>query len=65
MLINKQDKQDIILRVVDSLYEKIANELEYELQEHENNTETDDAYIDLFNKMTVDIVKEMKKQLFV
>ena len=65
MLINKQDKQDIILRVVDSLYEKLANELEYELQEHENNTETDDAYIDLFNKMTVDIVKEMKKQLFV
>ena len=65
MLINKQDKQDIILRVVDSLYEKLANELEYQLQEHENNTETDDAYIDLFNKMTVDIVKEMKKQLFV
>lgn len=65
MLINKQDKQDIILRVVDSLYEKLANELEYELQEHENNTETDDAYIDLFDKMTIDIVKEMKKQLFV
>lgn len=65
MQINKQDKQDIILRVVDSLYEKLANELEYELQEHENNTETDDAYIDLFNKMTIDIVKEMKKQLFV
>ena len=65
MLINKKDKQDIILRVVDSLYEKLANELEYELQEHENNTETDDAYFDLFNKMTIDIVKEMKKQLFV
>ena len=65
MQINKQDKKDIILRVVDSLYEKLANELEYELQEHENNTETDDAYIDLFNKMTIDIVKEMKKQLFV
>lgn len=65
MQINKQDKQDIILRVVDSLYEKLANELEYELQEHENNTETDDAYIDLFDKMTIDIVKEMKKQLFV
>ena len=65
MQINKQDKQDIILRVVDSLYEKLANELEYELQEHENNTETDDAYIELFDKMTIDIVKEMKKQLFV
>ena len=65
MLINKKDKQDIILKVVDSLYEKLANELEYELQEHENNTETDDAYIDLFDKMTIDIVKEMKKQLFV
>ena len=65
MLINKQDKQDKILKVVDSLYEKLANELEYELQEHENNTETDDAYFDLFNKMTIDIVKEMKKQLFV
>ena len=65
MLINKQNKQDIILKVVDSLYEKLANELEYELQEHENNTETDDAYFDLFNKMTIDIVKEMKKQLFV
>ena len=65
MHLNKQDKQDIILRVVDSLYEKLANELEYELQEHENNTETDDAYIELFDKMTIDIVKEMKKQLFV
>tara|TARA_R100000278_G_scaffold85099_1_gene65056 strand:+ start:95 stop:292 length:198 start_codon:yes stop_codon:yes gene_type:complete len=65
MQINKQDKQDIISRVVDSLYEKLANELEYELQEHENNTETDDAYIDLFDEMTIDIVKEMKKQLFV
>jgi hypothetical protein len=65
MLINKQDKQDIILKVVDSLHEKLANELEYELQEHENNTETDDAYFDLFNKMTIDIIKEMKKQLFV
>ena len=65
MQINKQDKQDIILKVVDSLYEKLANELEYELQEHENNTETDDAYMLLFNEMTIDIVKEMKKQLFV
>jgi len=65
MQINKQDKQDIILKVVDSLYEKLANELEYELQEHENNTETDNAYFDLFNEMTIDIVKEMKKQLFV
>ena len=65
MQINKQDKQDITLRVVDSLYEKLANELEYELQEHENNTETDDAYMLLFNEMTIDIVKEMKKQLFV
>ena len=65
MHLEDKDKQDIILRVVDSLYEKLANELEYELQEHENNTETDDAYIDLFDKMTIDIVKEMKKQLFV
>ena len=65
MQINKQDKQDIILRVVDSLYEKLANELEYELQEHENNTETDDAYMLLFNEMTINIVHEMKKQLFV
>lgn len=65
MKINKQDKQDITLRVVDSLYEKLANELEYELQEHENNTETDDAYMLLFNEMTINIVHEMKKQLFV
>lgn len=65
MHLNKQDKQDITLRVVDSLYEKLANELEYELQEHENNTETDDAYMLLFNEMTINIVHEMKKQLFV
>jgi len=65
MHLNKKDKQDITLRVVDSLYEKLANELEYELQEHENNTETDDAYMLLFNEMTINIVHEMKKQLFV
>ena len=65
MHLNKKDKKDITLRVVDSLYEKLANELEYELQEHENNTETDDAYMLLFNEMTINIVHEMKKQLFV
>ena len=65
MHLEDKDKEDIILRVVDSLYEKLANELEYELQEHENNTETDDAYMLLFNEMTIDIVHEMKKQLFV
>lgn len=65
MHLDKKDREDIILRVVDSLYEKLANELEYELQEHENNTETDDAYINLFSKMTIEIVKEMKNQLFV
>lgn len=65
MHLEDKDKEDIILRVVDSLYEKLANELEYELQEHENNTETDNAYFDLFNKMTIEIVKEMKNQLSV
>lgn len=65
MHLEDKDREDIILRVVDSLYEKLANELEYELQEHENNTETDNAYFDLFNKMTIEIVKEMKNQLFV
>ena len=64
MKITNEEKDEITMRVVDSLYEKLANELEYELQEHESFPETNDAYFDLFNEMTVKIVKYMKSELF-
>ena len=57
MKITNEEKDEITVRVVDSLYEKLANELEYELQEHENFPETNDAYMNLFNEMTIKIVK--------
>ena len=64
MKLTNEEKDEITWRVVDSLYEKLANELEYELQEHENFPETNDAYMDLFNEMTIKIVKYMRSELF-
>jgi len=74
MELTNEEKDEITWRVVDSLYEKLANELEYELQEHENFPETNDAYMNLpetndaymnlFNEMTVKIVKYMRSELF-
>ena len=64
MIITNEEKLKITWRVVDSLYEKLANELEYELEEHNDFTETNDAYFDLFNEMTVKIVKYMRSELF-
>ncbi len=62
MKLTNEEKLKITWRVVDSLYEKLANELEYELQENENFQETNDAYMDLFNEMTVKIVKYMRSE---
>ena len=64
MKLTNEEKLKITWRVVDSLYEKLANELEYELEEHNDFTETNDAYFDLFDEMTVKIVKYMKSELF-
>ena len=64
MKLTNEEKLKITWRVVDSLYEKLANELEYELQEHESFPETNDAYMDLFNEMTIKIVKYMRSELF-
>ena len=65
MKLNKEQKHDIVLEVVDSLYEKLANELDYHLMDHENFSETNDEFIKLFNNMTIQVVKEMNKQLYV
>ena len=64
MKLTNEEKDEITWRVVDSLYEKLANELEYELEEHNDFTETNDAYFDLFDEMTVKIVKYMRSELF-
>tara|TARA_R100001015_G_C4592686_1_gene148082 strand:+ start:215 stop:418 length:204 start_codon:yes stop_codon:yes gene_type:complete len=65
MKIDREEKHNIVLEVVDSLYEKLANELDYHLMEHENFSETNDEFLQLFNNMTIQVVKEMKKQLFI
>ena len=65
MKLDRQEKHNIVLEVVDSLYEKLANELDYHLMDHENFSETNDEFENLFEEMTVQIVKEMKKQLYV
>ena len=64
MLLNRQEKHDIVLEVVDSLYEKLANELDYHLMDLENYRNSDE-FIKLFNNMTIQVVKEMNKQLYV
>ncbi len=64
MELTNKEKDEITWKVVDSLYEKLANELEYELQEHENFPETNNAYFDLFNEMTIKIVNYMRSELF-
>ena len=65
MKLDRQEKHNIVLEVVDSLYEKLANELDYHLMDHENFSETNDEFEILFNNMTIQIVKEMNKQLYV
>ena len=65
MKISRQDKHDIVLEVVDSLYEKLANELDYHLMGHIGFRETNDEFEDLFEEMTIQVVKEMNKQLYV
>jgi hypothetical protein len=65
MKIDRQEKHNIVLEVVDSLYEKLANELDYHLMDHENFSETNDEFLQLYNTMTYQIILEMKKQLYV
>ncbi len=57
MKLTNEERAEITWRVVASLYEKLANELEYELEEHNDFTETNDEFQDLFNEMTIKIVK--------
>jgi len=64
MKLTNEEKDEITCTVVDSLYKKLTIELEYELQEHENFPETNDAYMNLFNEMTIKIVKYMRSELF-
>ena len=56
--------RDLRVDSVKSVLIHNAHELEYELQEHENFPETNDAYMDLFNEMTIKIVKYMRSELF-
>jgi len=64
MKLTNEEKDEITWKVVDSLYEKLANELEYELLIKDTFIETNDDYFDLFNEMTVKIVKYMRSELF-
>ena len=64
MILTNKEKDEITWRVVDSLYEKLANELEYELEEHETSQKLTMTYMNLFNEMTIKIVKYMRSELF-
>mgnify|MGYP005751188309 FL=1 len=64
MKLTNEEKDEITWTVVDSLYGKLANELEYHLESHEDFTETNDEFLDLFNEMTIKIVKYMRSELF-
>ena len=64
MKLTNEEKDEITWRVVDSLYEKLASELEYELEDHNDFTETNDEFMKLFNEMTIKIVKYMRSELF-
>ena len=64
MKLTNEEKDEITWEVVDSLYEKLANELEYHLESHEDFKETNNEYLNLFNEMTIKIVKYMRSELF-
>ena len=64
MKLTNEEKDEITWKVVDSLYSKLANELEYHLESHEDFTETNDEFMNLFNEMTIKIVKYMRSELF-
>ena len=58
MLLNRQEKHDIVLEIVDSLYEKLVNELDYHLMDNNPSYygESGDEYEDLFEEMTIQVV---------
>ena len=58
MNISTKDREEIINIVADQVFAKIADELDYYLMEHENATETDDAFIDLHTEMTKEVLIE-------
>ena len=58
MNISKQDREEIIFTVADQVFAKLANELDYYLMEHENFTATNDAFIELHNEMTKEVLIE-------
>ena len=58
MNISKEDRENIIFYVADEVFGKIANELDWHLMEHEDFTETDDAFIELHYEMTKEVLIE-------
>ena len=62
MKLTNKEKDEITWRVVDSLYEKLSDELYFHLTEHKNFLESNDTYMDLFDEMTIKIVKYMRSE---
>ncbi len=59
MKIEKIDKEKIKCRVLDTLFEKIGNELDHEIMELDSFEETNDDFLKLHSEMTREIIKDM------
>tara|TARA_R110001606_G_scaffold379823_1_gene540053 strand:+ start:440 stop:637 length:198 start_codon:yes stop_codon:yes gene_type:complete len=59
MKIEKIDKEKIMFRVIDTMFEKLGNELDNEIMELDSFEETNDDFLKLHSEMTREIIKEM------
>ena len=59
MKIEKIDKEEIMCRVIDTMFEKLGNELDNELMELDSFEETNDDFLKLHSEITREIIKEM------
>lgn len=59
MKIEKIDKEEIMWRVIDTMFEKLGNELDNEIMELDSFEETNDDFLKLHSEMTREIIKEM------
>ena len=59
MKIEKIDKEEIMFRVIDTMFEKLGNELDNEIMELDSFEETNDDFLKLHSEMTREIIKEM------
>ena len=56
-------KQEVIIKVANTLITKLSNELDYYMFEHLGATETDDEYVKEISELAYDVVDYLSENL--